>query len=157
MADTNKRSTASDFLKNSQIEVYTDMEGRTLDIRPIPQFDFWIGFSATLKTMMGDDDAYEDENRRAEFIESLPESDQKQLLEAHWHDIKRVVCKAVQSIPLANKRQNECNPKIGEVSIDNLADVDVYTIWRRVNVLSGLPDPNPDPNPDITNEEPAES
>lgn len=136
-----KPSTAADFLRDAKIEDYVDSEGRVLTIRSIRNSDFGISVFDIANELADDPSELVDQTKRLEFVKNLSEEKQNRLLERLSEDIKRNVCKAVQNIKLVNKRQHECNEDIGEVSIDNLSDVDVYDIWRRVSVISGQPDP----------------
>ena len=139
-------SKASDFLKRTRIEKFTTSSGDVLQIRSIPQLDFTMGFGSHLFVLMGNDiDAFSDDARRAEFLEGLPEREHRRLLESHWEGIKHNVCKSVQTMNLVNKRPIDC--EVGETSIEDLADADIYTLWRRVNVISGQPDPGDDTPP----------
>ena len=132
--------------KNDKIETFKTSEGQELKIRAIKKLDFAIGFGSALMKMMDNDaEAYADDKKRTEFLESLTEKQRQYLLRSQWQGIKHNVCKAIQDFNFVIKKPLDCDKETNEVSIDDLADIDIFIIWKRVKVLSGLPDTDNDP------------
>ena len=133
-------ATAADFLKGYKTEQIEIENGLLIQIRSLPVADMLIGFGGMLALEMRKAGANpEDAKAREAFIETLDANAAQRLMHAQQEGIRVNVCKAVESLELVQKAQIDCGE--GELSIDSLSKVAIWQIWRRVRVLTGLPDP----------------
>ena len=142
MAENNGKrlATAADFLKDYKTEQIEVDGGMLIQIRSLPPSDMLIGFGGMLALLMRAADKNPDDPKQREaFIDNLDGTQAKQLMHAQREGIKENVYKAVETLELVLKAQADCGE--GELSIDSLSKAAIWQIWRRVRVLTGLPDP----------------
>ena len=157
MADEKKApetrlATAADILQSYKTEIVPlidlglDEDARvpSVQIRSLQPLDFAAGFGAHLALKMQQAGKnFEDVKARQKFVNGLNEREMRQLMASHRIAIEECVCKAVESLQLTRKHQADCES--GEVSINNFSAAQIWQIWRRINTLSGQPDPGEQP------------
>ena len=135
-------ATAADFLKDYKTEQIEVEGGLLIQIRSLPAADMLIGFGGMLALEMRKAGANPDDAKAREaFIETLDDNANlaQRLLHAQREGIRANVVKAVESLEMVQKAQIDCGE--GELSIDSLSQVAIWAIWRKIRVLTGLPDP----------------
>ena len=129
-----------DALKGYGRKVITlPFSGWVIEIERLGPGDYLSVYGTAMDAMMTsagmEQAAIDDEKERVKFREGLDAIQKCVLLDERVHNYRRIVVKAVRSMPLSMLRQGDCPP--GVMSVLQIADVEVSYICREVDALSG--------------------
>ena len=107
-----------------------------VEIQSLPPGDYLSIYGSALRAMMtaaGLD--YTDGEARSDFHENLTRQQRDSIADHNLRNYRRIVAKAIVSIPVSLDEQHLCPP--GVLSVHQIADADILFIYDEVDKLSG--------------------
>lgn len=128
-----------DALKGYGRKVVTlPFSGWVVEIEALGPGDYYSVYGTALDDMMtsaGLEKSLNDDKARKKFREGLDAVQKCVLMEERTHNNRRLVVKAVRSMPLSMARQADCPP--GVMSVLRIADAELSILWTEISKLSG--------------------